>query len=206
MSNKFFVWKKPICDGIDPEWIEITGKEFYMLIDNPENAQRRFIKEYFDPENKQLGFFVLESTKENFNKHEATRKKRERSEDVLNANMKRHRLSEKVRVDEYQLNSIPTVVSFDAPVTEDEELSYHDIVPDVGDNEEKIVEKLLIDDIYQQTRGYSESERQLLDEQYFNNTANKSEREIAKMLNIPTSTYNRKKEKIIKKLQKKRDI
>lgn len=53
-----------------------------------------------------------------------------------------------------------------------------------------------------QTRTYSEFERSLLDELYFFNTDNKSEREFARKYNIPFATYLRKKEKLLKKLKK----
>lgn len=202
MSNKYFIWKEEKCKGINPEWLEISGKEFYRLVSKPENAHRKFIKEPIDPENISMGFFVLEVTKDNYNKFDALRKRNERSEDVLNANRKRHKLSELTEGDELSKNVIPFVISFDAPVADEEELHYHDIVSDNGDSEDFIVDKIQLSNIYMQTRTYSEFERSLLDELYFFNTDNKSEREFARKYNIPFATYLRKKEKLLKKLKK----
>lgn len=148
MSNKYFIWKDEKCKGINPEWLEISGKEFYRLVSKPENAHRKFIKEPIDPENISMGFFVLEVTKDNYNKFDALRKRNERSEDVLNANRKRHKLSELTEEDELSKNVIPFVISFDAPVADEEELHYHDIVSDNGDSEDFIVDKIQLSNIY----------------------------------------------------------
>ena len=44
MSKKYFVWKDPACGGINIEWLEITGKEFYSMMKLPENKERRFVR------------------------------------------------------------------------------------------------------------------------------------------------------------------
>ncbi len=44
MSKKYFVWKDPACGGINIEWLEITGNEFYSMMKLPENKRRRFVR------------------------------------------------------------------------------------------------------------------------------------------------------------------
>ena len=50
--KRYFAWKDAGCNGIDPEWIEISGEEFALL--KKENPQRRFIPSYNedDPQKK----------------------------------------------------------------------------------------------------------------------------------------------------------
>ena len=43
MAKKYLVWKDRNCNGINPEWIEMTGEEFYAFISKDENKKRRFI-------------------------------------------------------------------------------------------------------------------------------------------------------------------
>ena len=44
MSRKYYVWKDPACGGVNIEWVELTGKEFYAMIILPENKNRRFVR------------------------------------------------------------------------------------------------------------------------------------------------------------------
>ena len=44
MVKKFFVWKDPSCNGKDIEWLELTGKEFFSMLKQPENRNRKFIR------------------------------------------------------------------------------------------------------------------------------------------------------------------
>ena len=45
MTKKYFIWKDSECNGMNPEWIELTGEEFYKFINTPQNSGRKFIKE-----------------------------------------------------------------------------------------------------------------------------------------------------------------
>jgi hypothetical protein len=86
MANMFFVWKDPNCNGVNPEWIQMTGKQFHEFITRPENQKRKFIKEYVDPYNRRLGFYRFEVTLEVFRKWDANRKRdlRAQRNDMLN--------------------------------------------------------------------------------------------------------------------------
>lgn len=43
MSKRYFRKKDPNCKAEDTEWIEMTGKEFYRFVTDPENKRRFFI-------------------------------------------------------------------------------------------------------------------------------------------------------------------
>lgn len=44
MAKRFFVWADANCNGQNIEWIELTGKEFYLFISDPINKGRHIIK------------------------------------------------------------------------------------------------------------------------------------------------------------------
>lgn len=202
MSNQFFIWKDAKCNGKDPVWIELSGDDFLKFIQQPENSQRKFVKEYFDEDNKALGFYKFEVTEENFRKWDAKRKKSERSEDVLVANKKKKYISEKENADKRVVKSIPTVVSFDAPLDEDEETNLYDIVPDGVNAYEKIENSLLINDLRRASRSFSKSERKVLEWVVFNNPENKTEAQIATEHNVSQQYISKTMKKIIKKFKK----
>lgn len=44
MSKKYYlVWKDATCNGVNPEWIFMTGKDFYKFIKKTENKNRNFM-------------------------------------------------------------------------------------------------------------------------------------------------------------------
>ena len=202
MSNQFFIWKDAKCNGKDPVWIELSGDDFLKFIQQPENSQRKFVKEYFDEDNKALGFYKFEVTDEQFRRWDAKRKQKERSEDVLIANNKKQRLLNKDDVNKEGVNAIPCVVSFDVPLTEDEETTYHDIVPDRESGYEKVEEKLMVKKLHQILGLLSDDEKELLNHLYFNNLEKKSENEIATKMTISHQLLGYRKKKILKKLKK----
>ena len=202
MANQFFIWKDAKCNGKNPVWIELSGDDFFKFIQQPENSQRKFVKEYFDEDNKALGFYKFEVTEENFRKWDARRKKNERSEDVLVANKKKKYLSEKDEVNERVLSAIPTVVSFDAPITDDEETNLHDIIPDSNNDFERTEEKMLLEYLFDISQTLKEKEQRIVFSLYFNNKENKDDSQIAKELGISKWSIYRKNEKIKKILKK----
>ncbi len=204
MANKFFVWKDAECKGVNPVWVELSGEDFYKFINNPKNAKRRFIKEYFE-DDSDMGYYKFEVTEEGYKKWRTLQKQKERSEDVLIANNKKHRLLDKDEIDENAVRAIPCVVSFDAPLTDDEETTYHDIIPDFDIGYTESEKKMLLEKIYRIMQTLSIEEQRIIDNLYFNNPKNLSDNEIARQMNIPTTTFNRKKIIILKKFQEKWD-
>lgn len=65
MTKKYYIWKDPTCGGTNIAWKEITGREFYALVRQPENRDRRFIRLGNDvcPE---ADIIVLEATPEKY--------------------------------------------------------------------------------------------------------------------------------------------
>jgi RNA polymerase sigma factor (sigma-70 family) len=59
MKTTYLVWKDPACNGVNPEWLEITGQEFYIL---PKQG-RYFIKLASTEPDGSDGAIVMESTK-----------------------------------------------------------------------------------------------------------------------------------------------
>ncbi len=203
MPNQFYIWKDPNCNGVKPDWIELSGAEFFVFIRDPGNSRRKFIKEYVDDEQPQLGYYKFEVNEEEFRKWKASQKRKERSEDVMDANSKKAKLLLKDDIDESHYVNVPTVVSFDIPISEEDDLTLHDVVADESNDFEKVTNKLLLEQIHVISRQFPEKERALIDRLYFLNKANKSDNEIARCMSIPTSTFNRRKEKILKILSKK---
>ena len=44
MTKRFYIWKDPSCNGKNIEWLELTGKEFFAMLKQPENKARYFIR------------------------------------------------------------------------------------------------------------------------------------------------------------------
>ena len=66
MKTKYLIWKKPSCDGINPQWQDITGEEFYSLVSSPEAKGRYFVKLQSINEDGSDGIIVMEATKEEY--------------------------------------------------------------------------------------------------------------------------------------------
>jgi DNA-directed RNA polymerase sigma subunit (sigma70/sigma32) len=62
MKTTYLVWKDPNCNGINPDWQELTGKEFYKL--TRENKERHFIRLFSISEDGSDGDIVMETTAE----------------------------------------------------------------------------------------------------------------------------------------------
>lgn len=203
MKNRFFVWKDGIYNDKNTAWLELSGKEFYKYITRPENRNRQFIKEYYDPYDHKKGFYKMEVTKKSYKKWDAKRKKNNRQEDVLDIETIKNYLSKKDdAISTKMVKSIPTVVSFDSFVMEDSEFTYHDIIPTEENEMDEILINLVLRDVYHMSRLLSVEERELLDLLYFNNPENKSVREIANVNNVSHQLLNYHFEKILKKIKK----
>jgi len=66
MKKLFFRWKDENCNGINPEWVEMTGKEFLDFKRNPKNKHRKFA-EYID-EYQESATIVMEVTQDTYNR------------------------------------------------------------------------------------------------------------------------------------------
>ena len=43
MIKKYFIWKNPECNGINPEYVEVSGKKYYEIIKADE--RKRYFKQ-----------------------------------------------------------------------------------------------------------------------------------------------------------------
>ena len=202
MDNKFYVWKDGIYNGKNTNWVEMSGKEFYEYIKRPENKHRLFIKNYYNPYQRKDGFYKLEVTKQQYQKWDADRKKEERTEDVLDIEIKKNIYESKDDVVSDKFMFAMSLISIDSYVTEDEELAYYDVIPDEDDISVGIIAKIMLEDIYRISRSFPKDERDILDFLYLFNNSEQNQNQLAKKKRISHQAINKKKKKIVKKLKK----
>lgn len=62
MFKRYFRKKEPQCDAASIKWIEMSGKEYYRFVTDPENKSRWFVD---------MGDVVLECTEEEYKRYKA---------------------------------------------------------------------------------------------------------------------------------------
>lgn len=182
MAKKYYRWKDENCNGINPEWVEMTGAEFFSFKRNPENKHRKFIEsidEYGEEDT-----VILEVTKEKY--------------DEWNREMQRHKYSEKIRK-----QYVKGFLSLDMDVDGEEEMTLHEAVADEHINVEmSAMSALETEKLRSAIKLLSKEEKDLLNMLYFSNFDMTSERSIAKKCSIPQKTFNNRKKAVLKKLKK----
>jgi hypothetical protein len=68
MKTTYLVWKDPACGGTNPEWQEISGKEFYALVSTDKGRKRRFVRLFSTEPDSSDGDIVMEATAEEYRK------------------------------------------------------------------------------------------------------------------------------------------
>jgi RNA polymerase sigma factor (sigma-70 family) len=181
-QRRYFVWKDAACKGINPEWIELTGKQFKEFVNNPENKNRYFIK--FNEDEEDTFTSVVEATYENYLEYDRERKKK-----AYNG---------KKAFDEHTVFvDLDEVVYYD----DDDPITRAEIIADEDAYVEPNHEQLLINELYDALEALSYEERELVDLLFLKNDDHKSERRIAEELGVPQKTLNCRKQAIIKKLK-----
>lgn len=179
MAKKYLVWKDRNCNGINPEWIEMTGEEFYAFISKAENKKRRFIV-LNNRICEDADVIIMEANEEEYRKN----KRKRNHEEYL---------------DRYESQIL--FVSLSAPVYGDDSLCYEDILADDAESaEEKIVHQdrtHLLREFFSQL---TDEEKSLLKLLYVQNVG-VSEHSIARNNGLNRRQLNRSKQKIRKKLQ-----
>ena len=176
----YLVWKDPSCNGINPDWQEITGQEFLALVRSPESKGRHFVKLFSENADGSDGCFVMESTKAEYLKW-----KKE----------KRHR--------EYLRDSNPgyTQISYHAIETEDGCYGEELLRDEDCDVEAECLRMFEIEAVRAAIASLNDDERQLVE--YFYLSKNQgTERGYAELAGIPKSTVNRRKAAVLSKLKK----
>jgi len=178
MKTTYLVWKDPFCNGVNPEWQELTGQEFLAFIRLDENKKRRFIKLYSTSDDGSDGDIMIEATEEAY---DDWKKEKNRSDYLRRCN------------EDY------TVLSYHAMETEDGCYG-EELLPDESVNVEDdcfltMDKKMLKAALAQLT----ETEKQLIDLFY---RQEKSQPEIAEMLGITQQAISKRMKKILIKLRK----
>ena len=228
MASMYFVWKDPNCNGVNPEWIQMTSKRFKDFVSEPENAKRKFIRIPIDPEVKSKGCYVLETTPDGYRKWDADRRREYRSADVLDFPRRRYKDKElpsycdETSYKESQDDDPPVrdaevgnrrrknkpeimcLVSMEDCADPEEELTLHDVIADPSfDIEAQILKKSVIEHMLKVVDELPDVERQLIVATFFDNLEQKGGRDIATQLGLSKSDYYRKKEAILKKIREK---
>lgn len=181
MAKKYYRWKDENCNGINPEWVEMTGVEFFELKSKPENKHRRFI-EYID-EFSEMDTIVLEATRQKYNEWHSADIKRKRN---YTAYMEMGYMT----------------ISMDEEIDEQEEITLHEAIPDENVNvEESAMLSYRIDKMYEAIAMLPEDEADLIYALYLNKPV-MTEREYSEKTGISKTQVNVRKKKILIKLKK----
>lgn len=182
MIKKYYAWKHPECNGINPEWIEMTGKEFLAFKRRTENKNRKFVA-LADPEMETQTIF-LEATKSEYDRWHREESREFRRKDS-------------------QKGIHYLLVSIDDQVFSDGNSTFEDILPDEEtDIESEVLSTCFIEELLSAVSQLSDTEKALVDICFLNNKDNLSERQLAKKIGIPLMTLNNQKRAILKKIKK----
>lgn len=181
MANKYYIWKDVNCNGTKPDWIEISGAQFFAL--GKDKTQKRYFKRIDDGVEDGADVLIMETTYEEYKdwhkKQESKRRKKKRQE-------------------QYK----PQFISLDELVS-DTEFTYSEVIPDTSVNVEDDVltniENAMLREII---ASLSDEEKQVL--KIVKQAIEKkiSERQICREMEIDREEFRYKREKIFKKIRK----
>ena len=180
MSKKYYlVWKDETCNGVNPEWIFMTGKDFYKFIRKPENKKRYFMT-LDDRVCKDADIITMECTKE---KYQEWRVKKHHEE----------------YLDKFEREY--KFISINSYIPDSESMTYEEVIADecvdIEDDLMRVVKNQLLKEFFE---GLSEKEKILINVLYIENNG-KNEFEIAKEKGIAQQTLNNRKLALRKKLK-----
>jgi len=182
MENKYFVWKDRNCNGINPEWRELTPREYYAFVTAPENKGRFFIDFNADC-TEETSVLMMEVT----------------AEEYADWDRRRHRFDYRQEMEKEFEDSF---VSLDQEVPCTEGMLFHDVVadPDIS-TEGDALHHVELSSLRTDLTTLTSEERKLIDLLYLNNPECKTERAIARELGLPQKTLNNRKKAVLKKFQ-----
>lgn len=186
--KRYFVWKDANCNGINPEWLEISGEEFTQL--KKMNPQRRFIPNYNEDDPEDGDCFLYEATPKAFRDWNREHMRYVRHNALLYRKYK--------------------VVRFDDLVDENDEegLTWADIIPDTSEEDAAAHEEWLewhdkaIRALREALTELKPKELETVNLVFLNNPEKKSEVELSKEKSIPQQTLNYRKNAVLKKLRR----
>ena len=183
MATKYFAWKHPVTDGSEPEWVELTGKQFYKITSS-EEGKNRYFKKINDGADDGMDVYVFETTRDDYLAWDRAHKCVERKKKT-------------------QKKYKPVFVSMDAYIGPEKEYTYHDIVADeVESIEDRVELEFFIEELRLILKTLSEDELKLVNMLYLDNDRGLSEREIARLNGIDPGTLRYQRTKILKKIKK----
>lgn len=180
MSKKYYlIWKDVNCNGVNPEWVFMTGKDFYKFIKNPDNKNRYFMT-LDDRICKDADIITMECTKE---KYQEWRIEKHHEE----------------YLDKYERER--EFISINSYIPDSESMTYEEVIADesvdIEDDLMRVVKNQLLKEFFE---GLSEKEKILINNLFIENKG-LNELEVSKKLGIPRKTLNNKKLKLRKKLK-----
>lgn len=181
MANKYYIWKDTECNGTNPNWIEISGTQFYAL--GNDKTQKRYFKRIDDGAEDGADVLILETTYEEYKdwhkKQESKRRKKKSQE-------------------QYK----PQVISLDE-LTSDSEFTYSEVIPDTSVNvEDEVLANIENAMLREIIASLSDEEKQIF--KIVKQAIEKkiSERQICREMGIDREEFRYKREKIFKKIRK----
>ena len=182
MAHYYYVWKDPTCGGINPQWKQMSGRKFYDFLQN-EGKDRYFIT-IDDGADQGMDVITMEATYEKYvewhKEHQAAYRFRKQQE-------------------KYK----PVFVSIDTVVDEQEDMTFHEILADESvDVEAAVFDSILKERLYEALGKLSPEEARLITAVYFPGPKKKNERQLAEDFKMSKSSFNREKQRILKKLKK----
>lgn len=179
MAKKYLVWKDRNCNGISPEWIEMTGEEFYAFISKDENKKRRFIV-LNNRICEDADVIIMEANEAEYRKNKGERNHEE-------------------YLDRYESQIL--FIPLSAPLFENADLCYEDILADDAEpTEELLLRKEKNSLLREFFDTLSCEEQELLDWLYVRNQGRK-ESVLAREHGVSKQTLNDRKMRIRKKLK-----
>lgn len=182
MSKQFYVWKDRNCNGVDPEWVQLTGREYFRFIKDPANKERCFVT-LDNGGDSDAGVIFMEATPEEYRKW-------------------RSEYRSHIRLLKQNMEFIEQQASLDAPLVDDEETNLHDVVADESVNvADEVSNQLDLETLREALKTLSPEEMQIINAYYFQNGGENSERKLASAMSIARSTLYDRRTKILKKLK-----
>ena len=180
MSKKYLVWKDPNCNGKNIEWLDLSKDEFLDLVNQPESANRYFIKLSGETHDE---IIYIEATKERYK----VWKKEKNNEYYL------RRQKQKRGFQEWSL---------DVLLGDLNEEIFTDIIPLETESLEDFAERYtLLQNLQRALRELPQDDLDIVVKLYLLKEKNWTELELAKTLGISQVAVNKKKKKILKKLR-----
>lgn len=180
MSKKYYlVWKDETCNGVNPEWIFMTGKDFYKFIRKPENKKRYFMT-LDDRICKDADIITMECTKEKYQEWRAEK----HHEEYLDKFEREHKF-----------------ISINSYVPDSESMTYEEVIADesvdIEDDLMRVAKNQLLKVFFHNLKS---DELELIKRLYIENNG-MNESEIAIEMGLPQKTLNNRKLNLRKKLK-----